>query len=231
MPAVKTAKRPKRTKAKLPLPKLAPTAEHCNSRKGKGGYCKRPAGWGTDHAGFGRCKLHGGSTKLAGRGAALAEAAKVVERYGLPVQTDPHTALIEELERTAGHVAWLRLKVDEVAEDTTDALVGPVGQSGPSESGGYHHPSYEPNVWLGLYQEERKHLVKVAQVCIAAGIAERKVRLAEEHGAMLAQIIKGVLKELGVADDPKAGTVVRKYLTLARDQVEGEPIKMELEAA
>ena len=24
------------------------------------GYCKRPAGWGTDHAGEGRCKLHGG---------------------------------------------------------------------------------------------------------------------------------------------------------------------------
>jgi hypothetical protein len=25
------------------------------------GYCERPAGWGTDHAGNGRCKLHGGN--------------------------------------------------------------------------------------------------------------------------------------------------------------------------
>jgi hypothetical protein len=27
-----------------------------------GERCRRPAGWGTDHVGFGRCKLHGGAT-------------------------------------------------------------------------------------------------------------------------------------------------------------------------
>ena len=32
----------------------------CGARKKNGGTCKRPAGWGTDHAGQGRCKLHGG---------------------------------------------------------------------------------------------------------------------------------------------------------------------------
>lgn len=173
--------------------------------------------------------MHGGSTQLAVRGAQIAQAAKEVERYGLPVTTDPHTALMEELERTAGHVAWLRMKVDKEAEQDENALVGPVGQSGPSESGGHHHPAYEPNVWLKLYQAERKHLVDVSKACIVAGIAERRVRLAEEHGALLAEVIKGILSELGVADDPKAGTVVRKYLTAARDQVDGEPIKMELE--
>jgi hypothetical protein len=37
--------------------------DHCNARKTDGdGYCKQPAGWGTDHAGMGRCKLHGGNT-------------------------------------------------------------------------------------------------------------------------------------------------------------------------
>jgi len=30
--------------------------------KGTGAPCRRPAGWGTDHAGVGRCKLHGGAT-------------------------------------------------------------------------------------------------------------------------------------------------------------------------
>src|SRR3990172_10134718 len=35
----------------------------CNSRKKDGsGHCMRPAGWGTDHVGVGRCKLHGGSS-------------------------------------------------------------------------------------------------------------------------------------------------------------------------
>ena len=36
----------------------------CGARKRQGeGYCRRPAGWGTDHVGMGRCKLHGGATK------------------------------------------------------------------------------------------------------------------------------------------------------------------------
>jgi len=29
-------------------------------RDGSGTFCKRPAGWGTSHVGFGSCKLHGG---------------------------------------------------------------------------------------------------------------------------------------------------------------------------
>jgi len=37
-------------------------------RKGK--TCTQVAGWGTDHVGWGSCKLHGGSTR-AGRAAAL----------------------------------------------------------------------------------------------------------------------------------------------------------------
>lgn len=36
--------------------------EKCNARRTDGsGYCKQPAGWGTDHQ-QGRCKFHGGAT-------------------------------------------------------------------------------------------------------------------------------------------------------------------------
>jgi hypothetical protein len=36
---------------------------YCGAKKRSDGTpCKRPAGWGTDHAGTGRCKLHGGSS-------------------------------------------------------------------------------------------------------------------------------------------------------------------------
>src|SRR3990172_7648888 len=37
----------------------------CNARTKQAAsspYCTRPAGWGTDHPGVGRCKLHGGSS-------------------------------------------------------------------------------------------------------------------------------------------------------------------------
>jgi hypothetical protein len=37
----------------------------CGAQKRQGvGECARPAGWGTDHVGQGRCKLHGGSNPL-----------------------------------------------------------------------------------------------------------------------------------------------------------------------
>ncbi|MBD3194316.1 MAG: hypothetical protein GF317_04625 [Candidatus Lokiarchaeota archaeon] len=35
----------------------------CNARlKKKDAYCSKAAGWGTDHLGYGRCKLHGGNS-------------------------------------------------------------------------------------------------------------------------------------------------------------------------
>ena len=40
-------------------PKQEPT-DTCNSRMSSGSYCQKGAGWGTTHAGTGRCKLHGG---------------------------------------------------------------------------------------------------------------------------------------------------------------------------
>ena len=34
----------------------------CGAKKRKSGTCRQPAGWGTDHPGEGRCKLHGGAS-------------------------------------------------------------------------------------------------------------------------------------------------------------------------
>jgi hypothetical protein len=40
-------------------------SRYCAARKKQpavpGDRCRRPAGWGTSHVGFGRCKLHGGA--------------------------------------------------------------------------------------------------------------------------------------------------------------------------
>lgn len=43
------------------LSKIEADDDHCNARC-PAGYCKKPAGWGTEHNGTGRCKLHGGSS-------------------------------------------------------------------------------------------------------------------------------------------------------------------------
>jgi len=38
---------------------------YCGAKKRQGeGTCTQPAGWGTDHVGFGRCKLHAGRSQI-----------------------------------------------------------------------------------------------------------------------------------------------------------------------
>lgn len=37
-------------------------APHCDATTRAGTPCRRPAGWGTEHPGTGRCKLHGGAS-------------------------------------------------------------------------------------------------------------------------------------------------------------------------
>jgi hypothetical protein len=56
-------------------------------------------------------------------------------------------------------------------------------------------------------------LVDYSKVAIAAGIEERRVKLAEQQGALLAQAIRGILAELGVGDRPEVPAVVRRHLT------------------
>lgn len=192
------------------------TDRYCGAKKKQGpGTCTRPAGWGTTHAGVGRCKLHGGSTPngIAAAQKAIAEAE--VATYGLPIDIDPHTALLEELHRTAGHVAWLNAKVQSLQDDEHGEdgrlkrlgnMVGPVGGA----QGGF--PEYKPSVWINMYHVERKHLSDVAQACIKAGIEERRVRVAEQTGQLFATVIKGILDDLGVADQPGVGDIVRKRL-------------------
>lgn len=183
----------------------------CNAAlRKRGTLCKQPAGWGTDHVGLGRCKRHGGASPSYLPELQRLAAIQAVETYGIPVKTDPQTALEEELDRTAGHVAWLRIQVGDLEED---GLGGPVGSEGVNDVGVQMHPRYEPHLMLRLYKDERKHLAQVAKLCIDAGIEERRVKLAEAQGHLIAKAITGILKELGIdMSDPKVPKVVRAHL-------------------
>lgn len=181
------------------------TKRLCESPKKNGGTCARPAGWGTDHVGFGRCKLHGGmlaNLRLVAQKQMAAEACAI---YGLPQNIEPHAALIEELHRAAGAVAWLTVQVRNLEDHK---VTGPVG------GGENSHPRYEPNVLIRMLNEERDRLARVAKTCIDVGVEERRVRLAESQGELLAAAIRGILGDLGVSlDDPETERVVRRHLS------------------
>ena len=83
--------------------------------------------------------------------------------------------------------------------------------------GGGGFPSTEAHIWIRLYQEERRHFAAVAKTCVGVGIEERRVHLAEHQGEMIAQVLRGVLADLGVADDPAVPAVVRRHLSVVSD--------------
>jgi len=179
----------------------------CGAKSRTGKPCGKPAGWGTPTR-EGYCRLHGGLTPTHVRHVQREQARVAVESYGLAREIDPHSALLEELHRTAGHVAWLQMKVADLEEAK---MYGPVGGG----QGGF--PSTEPHIWIRLYQEERRHFAAVAKTCVGVGIEERRVHLAERQGEMIAQVLRGVLADLGVADDPAVPAVVRRHLSVVSD--------------
>ncbi len=181
------------------------TDDRCGAKTRAGTPCAARRGWGTNHVGFGKCRLHGGTSPSGTVAGQRQAAAAAVVSYGLSREIDPHSALLEELHRTAGHVAWLGMKVGELKEHK---MSGPVGGG----QGGY--PSIEPHIWIRLYQEERRHLASVAKDCVKVGIEERRVHLAERQGEMIAEVLRGVLADLGVAEDPNVPALVRRHLTL-----------------
>jgi hypothetical protein len=156
------------------------------------------------------CKTHGGSAKqvkaAAKRRLGEERARTAVATYGLPVEIDPGTALLEEVSRSAGHVRWLR---DVVQELDADALVWgektTSHQSGQSVEGPVdvttNVSAAGVNVWLELYLKERDHLRKVCTDALKAGIAERQVQLAEQAGERAGQWLRASLDVLGLSDE------------------------------
>lgn len=162
------------------------------------GTCTQVAGWGTEHVGFGTCKLHGGTTPSHVAAAerqrveqALTEAKRT---YGLPLDVEPGDALLGLVRTAAGIVAWLGLQVGQLPNDGVTA-------------------DGKPHALVGLYLDERKHLAQVAKDTLAAGVAERRVRLEEAQGRLLVGFVERLIRRLGRDPmDPEVRELVREEL-------------------
>ncbi len=144
------------------------------------------------------CKKHGSGAKhvraAAARRVAAAAAEAAVAAYGLRRDIDPNTALLEEVQWSAGHVAWLRARVQEI--DPKALTVGVAEQRIDPAGGKSVLIRTEPNIWLELYDRERRHLLAVCTAALRAGIEDRAVRLAERQGELVAQVVRAILGDL-----------------------------------
>lgn len=160
------------------------------------------------------CGLHGGRSPralaAAERRREERQATLAVESFGLPREVDPHTALLEELHRTAGAVQWLgALVADLEQEDLTWSLTKET-RGTQLERGADTGKTFQagPHAFVALWQAERKHLVDVSKACITAGIEERRVRVAEAAGQQLASVVRAVLDRLDLSDEQRSAALV-----------------------
>lgn len=177
--------------------------ECVSPRKGGRGDCHSPRMVrGTD-----KCRMHLGRKAAPVIAEAKAEAAarKAVVTFGLPRDISAIDALMEEVRWTAGHVAWLRGQVQALEADALTWGVREQSEKNATEFAGTDTTyAAMPNTWLELYYRERKHLVEVTKAAITAGIEERRVRLEEAKGQLVAEIIKRVTGRLGLSAEQAA---------------------------
>jgi hypothetical protein len=203
-------------------------ADRCPAATHAGKPCGHPAGYGTDHKGFGLCKFHGGASpggkKQGARLRAMGEFGSLLEECGVLVEGRSHfDALTDALDRAGRMVVAWGLKVEELDDDSKWEYVevkGPQGSRqrwvtveklgvvGPNAQG-----EQRINVAVEQYGLWLDRYGRLAKMAADLGLEDRRVRVEERQADLLGQAVEAMLAELGV-DPVKGRKVLAKQLRL-----------------
>lgn len=162
----------------------------CGGLKTDGGLCTQTAGWGTDHQGIGKCKLHFGRTKTHNRAAQFLQAKRDVELFGVRREIHPAEALLELVQWTAGEVDYWRQEVRLIERD--DLTWGVTKEKSGGDDRGTTEEA-KPHVAYAMLIDASNRLERYASAALKAGIEERRIQLAEGQGRLLAGVIQRIL--------------------------------------
>lgn len=156
------------------------------------------------------CVRHGGRTQERGKvvreARAQAEMEYATNMLGLvDYDITPEEALLQSVRESAANVAFFRARVQElVGEKDLDDPNHPLiwGQTELVQTGASATPGDDEthaagvNIWYQMYLGEREMLFKASQAALKAGIAERRVRLAEMGADVIVGRIRQILNAL-----------------------------------
>jgi hypothetical protein len=155
----------------------------CNAKKRQGpGLCQRPAGWGTDHAGIGACKLHGGNMRNHRVSAATVQVKRELARLDVTPVDDPLT----ELAKLAGQVvAW---------KDALSAKVNELTAIRYQDAKGSEQLRSE----IALFERALDRCGNVLGVMAKLNIDERLARVNERQVEIVSQALSAALADMGL---------------------------------
>lgn len=152
------------------------------------GYCTLPAGWGTQHQGFGRCRKHGGNTptqvKQVTEVKLKAEANDLLKSLG---EAKPIENPLRKLQELAGE-----------AERWKNALQVMVGDL-QATALRYSTETEQIDGRVVLYERALDRVAKILIDIAKLNLDERIVRIEERQGALIAQVLLAALKAAGVS--------------------------------
>ena len=203
----------------------------CKARKTNGEPCRASAIKGGTV-----CRFHGGSTQWAKRKAAERiaqakveeEARKKAALFGARRDIEPSAALLELVQWTAGEVEFWRDRVRSVAEERgADALTwGETKAEFGTDKGQPLDVRVEEataHIYYKMLYAAQDRLAQYAAAALRAGVEERRVRLAEQQGDLVATAIRRILGALGLSAEQEAlvATVVPRELRAISDRKAG----------
>jgi hypothetical protein len=194
------------------MPPAAKTTPRCGAKTKRGTPCKQDAGWGTDHVGYGHCKLHLGSTRTGAlHGAKLEAEAKALQLMGTPTHIEPEDALQFCIDVTHGEVAYCDTRIARLEEGEAATPIASERVHEELDRDGDVHELEERttestvqlHIWITTRQGAVDRLARYSKMALDAGIAERAVSLDERQGDLVAGAILAVIGRLSSlsADD------------------------------
>jgi hypothetical protein len=181
----------------------------CGAAKRQGtGTCTQPAGWGTDHLGFGRCKLHGGRTSSHTKSAARLVLADTVANLAEDLR--PAVEGVHPLDVQLGAVEGAHLMrlvyerlVHQLAPqpdaDNADGQHGDAQELREALYGRDHLGDLRTHPLVEGLERWTRTAGDLSSKALAAGVDERRVRLAESHGRLVADVVVGVVGDIETA--------------------------------
>lgn len=153
------------------------------------------------------CPQHGGNAgqvrKTAAKNLDRAKKRQALATYmrglGTPPDIDPRDALLTLISWKNAEVEFLREKVMTIEDgDIVWGEVEYTDQTG-MDYGTKRVQKAAPSIWLELYHRAQDQLATYTTKAIAAGLEERRVRVAESIGVMVIGVLRAISMDVQVA--------------------------------